>query len=441
METKISPYFDFIKENYLKLVYTLPIALMELFLGEYDKEDELIIRLFKSKLEYNTWCKSKYTQKLVAEGKKLIPDFEARYSEKKIIQSFKTINNALKLYGQFLSAGEMEELAFDLLNIVEEILDTDNNTLEQSKLSKENKENFKKLVDILNAPPSQLQSLSSLMMELPFLIFLAVANADDDIETKERQQFVEDLRDREWCQSRCSQFILLSTDYTYEELFKKYDRNSFQFDFRQVVRTLHMMEDVFYEEEVALIKEDMLTLANNIAKSAGGFVGLNKVSEEEREAIEKLRNLFESSQRKNRPTGKQSTAVAGKTKKKKSEFELLRAQPRVFIPGTKIVLTPERVGVQITLLDISKFSMQCKVDYREHYRNVSSNLNLSLTFTNEEQPLEIETIVCKAIRTDILEWDEEFSPLSLKVVWRFMKISGEDRQALRDLVDLYISRS
>lgn len=253
METKISPFFTFIKKKYLHLMFSLPINLLEMFLGEFNSSEELKINLFRSGLEDDSWCKSRYTINLIAETNKLIPKFLERYDKKTGSVNFKSIEIAFKLYSQFLSYVELRALSKDMLTLFEEVLQVKADNFNDSRLSQKDKETFADLIAFFTPAPPKSKTLSTLMMELPFFIFIEISKADGEIDKKERLKFVDSIKERDWCKSRCSQFMLLSTEYGYEELFTKFKRNLLKFDFKQIVRTMHMMEDMFEPGEVALV--------------------------------------------------------------------------------------------------------------------------------------------------------------------------------------------
>ena len=420
-------------------MYYLPISLLELFLGEFNEVDELKIKVFRSQLDDNTWCKSKYTKKIIAESNKLMPKFLDRFYEKRLVVNFKNLQLTLKLYEQFLSFVEIKALSEDLLALIEETLQTDVENYNSSSLSSEKKESFSKLIEILNPTPSRMKSLSTLMMELPFFIFIEVAKADGQIDKRERLKFVECFREREWCKSECCQYILLSTDYGYDELFAKYNRHLLKFDFKQIIRTLHMMEDVFMADEVTLVKSDLITLASEVGKASGGFAGIKSICDDERESISKLQGAFDTLKIAKRSTSSSDlNKQSGPPQEMNPEMDALRAQPRVYIPNTDIILLPERKGINISLLNISKYSILCKIEFTEHYQDVLQDIRLSFKFKEEEKTTEIKKVFCKTIRVNILEWKDDLSPKSLKIVWKFMKMSETERKTMLNNVDRHL---
>ncbi len=293
----ISPYLKCIKKGYLKAMWYLPYQIFLLFPLNQEKEnqgevsDPRELDQFYQLLGNVSWCKSVYAKLVIKQAKSCFKGFRNEYITEKPPANFSNIQKTIKLLEQFLPPREMKELLSDLFNLAEttEELLTEKGFLDPAH---KNDPVLPKLNDFFVKIPSPSKSLGDLFVELPFMLFVLVADADGQIDKDERFQFMRIIRDPEWCFSDCTQLIFTGTSYFYSEFYMQYNRGKFKKDIQQVERTIRFMEQVFSKPEADLIKVDLSRMSNEIAKASGGFGRIGAMCKEEKKVITKLVTIF-----------------------------------------------------------------------------------------------------------------------------------------------------
>lgn len=182
-------------------------------------------------------------------------------------------------------------------------------------------------------------------------------------------------------------------------------------------------------------------MTNEIAKASGGFAGISAMSSEERRFLEKLHEAFDNS---HEVKAVKKVKIAQKQKQPtisiNDQRPERRTQQRTYIPNTKIYILPERKGARLTLLNISKFSLLCEVNFAEQYYDISNNIQLSLSIKKEDKMINISTIICKVVRMDVINWFDDLSPNSLKIALRFVKMTENECKILHKTVGSYLKQ-
>lgn len=140
--------------------------------------------------------------------------------------------------------------------------------------------------------PSRKESFHTLLMELPFQLFVLVAAADKDLDNKERAEFLRIMNTPEWCQSESTRSFFTNTSQNFSEYLLRFQQGEFSRSLNQVNKTVSLIDKMFQKEEAVLIKTDFSRLTNEIAKASGGLKGLLSVSKAERDVIAGLKISF-----------------------------------------------------------------------------------------------------------------------------------------------------
>ncbi len=436
---------------------------------------------FRKLLQNRNWCESKYTKLIFRRSIEHLPKFKMEYLSEEAEVGFSKIRKGIKLMEQFLSQNEMEQLATDLCKLAAK---TGKITVGEHYNPKTSGQEdiLAQLKRLFGEKSAQNKSLGTLLAELPFLVFLLVAGADGNIDKKERTQFVAIIRDWEWCYSDCAQTAFANAAYSFDDFFKMYLRGKLKKEIRQVERTLKLAENIFAKKEVDLLKVDLSRLSTEIAKASGGFGGFGSISKEEKAVIAKLESYFgdlshvdipvrskkditekfilDTEQtpggHKNAENAQQSTAQPDPASSRASQNAARsnvgngtgnqagkaasaaidsRERERVQISEIDAVVHAGDTNLEAEVLNLSKKSVCCQIEFPDEYVDVIGDVRLSLLIFDEPENIEIRYVRCKTLRGDILDWDKNSLPTAVKIAWMFVLLPEEDQKHLDRIVD------
>lgn len=302
----MTPYLPFIKRKYLNLIYFLPFNLLLLLLKGEEMSDFKRFYTFKKVIKEEGWYKSEYTKLILEEIRLHLEKFETNYQDKKVKGNFRSIQKTFVVLEHFLSPAEIKTLIEDLKFLIEQItrkhFSYKTHSIESITDTHVENENFSmpgenelltKLHQFLAGLPVVRKSFNSYLIEFPFQLFIMIAGADGTIDQAERKKFFRIIKDRNWGRSKCTQLVTLSTLYSYEELFSRYNKGALKISFNNIQKTLLLMNTFFIKNEVETIKEDIYLFAKEIAKASGGFAGISSICKEEEEQLKRISDLFE----------------------------------------------------------------------------------------------------------------------------------------------------
>ncbi len=294
----MNPYFDKLKKQYIKRVVCLPFQLF-LHFADLDKEDsEKDFNAFVQVLNNTSWCSSDYMKYIINQIKPLSPVLKKDYVNREIKSFYSEYQKTVVLIDQLLTPTESEKFIKDNVNLADSFADYfkyENEQLEENDKHNKTSDIDKTLEDLngfYGGFPSIAKSLIDLLAELPFQLFILVADADNNIDNAERIEFLRIISDIEWCDSECARAFFTSTSYFFNDFLTQYHRDKYKKDIKQVKRTIHIIEKIFAKQESATIKSDLYRLANEIAKASGGIAGFLSISRYEKEIIQELSEIF-----------------------------------------------------------------------------------------------------------------------------------------------------
>ncbi|MCP4752356.1 MAG: hypothetical protein GY866_15795 [Proteobacteria bacterium] len=469
----MSPYLKFIRKKYIKLIRYLPFDIFLLFPREERKEEAQeggnheggedrengaaieaddvveddedvetqILDRFVNLLNNTHWCQSKYAKQIFQEASKDASKFRSDFIERTAKGRFMQIEKTIRLLEQFLSQTEIEQLLSDFQRFANDIADIYAGTDGDQEVVEKIREVLEQLKQFFSTVPSTPKSLSILLTELPFQVFILVADADDEVDKFERGQYMKILRDRDWCQSDCAQLLFVATAYSYSEFFTQFNRGKFKKSLKQVKRTLRLVERMFSKQEVKLLKLDLSRLAKEIAKASGGFGGFRSICKEEQEVLDELESYFgdlsDAKKTRRKKDGDEMFAdtadvsvSTGEDSGTQPENVKLRDQPRLDKPKIGAVLHAGGKEQEVSVVNLSQNSVWCKVDFQDEYTDLMRDVRLSLRISQGSETVEMEQIRCKALRSEFLSWNTDCVPTSLKIAWMLVDVPKEDQKKL-----------
>ncbi len=137
--------------------------------------------------------------------------------------------------------------------------------------------------------------MKRLLRLLPFQIFLLVAHADGEIDSKEVSRFKELLNHRKnLCTNQYTLRMFHATVVNYSALTNRYYGGHIKKDFEIVEKAMNYVRMCVSERMVIKICDDLKKLAIGIAEASGGFLGVTSpISKKERAVIDKLDSIFQ----------------------------------------------------------------------------------------------------------------------------------------------------
>lgn len=452
----MSLFLDFLKPKLSTLLAQMPLQIFLLLTGSRGMVESMELMDYAKQLENSDWASAKYTKQILSLSHDYLPQFKVEVEHKRIKIDLVVVQRGAKLLKQLLEEGELNQVVKDLTVLTgkaKEAIELYGNfsggDLERIRM-------IKRINGAFGIPLGK-DSLSCLLSELPYQLFLLIAEADGTIDKNERSRLLNILRKRDWCKSRCAQDFFVRTAYNYETLHKQQMAGLLKKDWKRINEAFKTAVEFFHPNEMEIIRDDLLRLSQEIAASSGGFVGIGAVSKEEQEAIEKIKKLFAqtSSSEGKKPVKK--TASTKKTapervkkrepeerktedeEKKKGEdskgksdsdrnFAKLREHERVTLSGAKVEIEGFAEENEIQMVNITEKGILCEVIFQSDYLDLIPIKYLSITFPDPKNPVTVKQIRCRVIRTQILKWKENGLPHTMKIAWQLLNIPSNQKK-------------
>src|SRR5207253_460159 len=132
--------------------------------------------------------------------------------------------------------------------------------------------------------PVRVTEKSRVLIELPMMMFLRLADGDGKMTAREMERFDELLSSREWCRSPLLQRSLANTEAEKAEVWKRYTAGEFRTTIDQVAASLDTVLGSIAPEERLDFEYDLLQLCRRIRKAARGGTVLFWGDDDEGEA-------------------------------------------------------------------------------------------------------------------------------------------------------------
>ena len=120
--------------------------------------------------------------------------------------------------------------------------------------------------------PVRLTEKSRVVVELPMMMFLRLADGDGKMTAREMERFDELLISRSWCHSPLLQRSLANTEAEKAELWKQYTAGELRAGVDQVAASLDTILGSLAPEERPDVERDLVQFSREILKAsrAGG---------------------------------------------------------------------------------------------------------------------------------------------------------------------------
>jgi ferredoxin-NADP reductase len=173
--------------------------------------------------------------------------------------------------------------------------------------------------------PVRLTEKSRVVVELPMMMFLRLADGDGKMTAREMERFDELLASRNWCRSPLLQRSLANTEAEKAELWKQYATGELRPGVEQVASALDTILSSLAPEERPEVERDLVQFSRELLRAARASGGLFHGDPEAKAAFDNLVELIK------RPSAR--AAVQAKTAP--------AAEPKVTAPNLYSLLTGE----------------------------------------------------------------------------------------------------
>lgn len=291
----MSPYLKHLKNAYLKRIGCLPFQLLTTFLEPERRSVEGAFAALTRLYANANWYSGAYTKLIVRQSKHHFGKVQKDIEAGDIKPQYKDYQKTIRFMGQLLTPTDMEQFIKENRAMLDYVVDYFMTENPNNRDRKEKIEEIQSELDqLFQGFPLTSKTLNDLLTELPFQLFILVAQADESIDSRERMEFLKIIRDPEWCNSDCAHAFFNSTSYFFSEFLLQYHRGKIKKDIKQVKRTVRFINEMFKEEEGELIRTDLTRLAEEIARASGGFAGIMSVSKAEQAVLSDLLEIFSS---------------------------------------------------------------------------------------------------------------------------------------------------
>src|SRR5215472_8436345 len=140
--------------------------------------------------------------------------------------------------------------------------------------------------------PVRVTEKSRVLVELPMMMFLRLADGDGKMTAREMESFDELLTSREWCRSPLLQRSLANTEAEKAEVWKRYTAGEFRTSIDQVAASLDTVLGSIAAEERPDVERDLLQLCRRVRKAGHGGLGLFGRDDEAEAAFDALTELI-----------------------------------------------------------------------------------------------------------------------------------------------------
>jgi len=118
--------------------------------------------------------------------------------------------------------------------------------------------------------PVRVTEKSRVLIELPMMMFLRLADGDGKMTAREMERFDGLLTSREWCRSPLLQRSLANTETEKAEVWKRYTAGEFRTSIDQVAASLDTVLGSIEPEERPDLEHDLLQLCSRVRKARRG---------------------------------------------------------------------------------------------------------------------------------------------------------------------------
>ncbi len=140
--------------------------------------------------------------------------------------------------------------------------------------------------------PVRLTEKSRVVVELPMMMFLRLADGDGKMTAREMERFDELLTSRSWCHSSLLQRSLANTEAEKAELWKQYTAGELRAGVDQVAASLDTILGSLAPEERPDVEHDLVQFSREILKAARAGAGLFHGDSEAKATFETLLDLI-----------------------------------------------------------------------------------------------------------------------------------------------------
>jgi glycine betaine catabolism B len=140
--------------------------------------------------------------------------------------------------------------------------------------------------------PVRLTEKSRVVVELPMVMFLRLADGDGKMTAREMERFDELLASRNWCQSPLLQRSLANTEAEKAELWKQYTAGELRAGIDQVAASLDTILGALAPEERPDIEHDLVQFSRELLKAARAGSGLFQGDSDAKAAFDNLVELI-----------------------------------------------------------------------------------------------------------------------------------------------------
>src|SRR6266566_9582584 len=140
--------------------------------------------------------------------------------------------------------------------------------------------------------PVRLTEKSRVVVELPMMMFLRLADGDGKMTAREMERFDELLTSRSWCHSSLLQRSLANTEAEKAELWKQYTAGELRAGVDQVAASLDTILGSLAPEERPDVEHDLVQFSREILKAARAEAGLLHGDSEAKATFDTLLDLI-----------------------------------------------------------------------------------------------------------------------------------------------------
>jgi glycine betaine catabolism B len=140
--------------------------------------------------------------------------------------------------------------------------------------------------------PVRLTEKSRVVVELPMMMFLRLADGDGKMTAREMERFDELLASRDWCHSPLLQRSLANTEAEKAELWKQYTAGELRAGVDQVAASLDTILGSLAPEERPDVEHDLVQFSREILKAARAEAGLFHGDAEAKATFDTLLDLI-----------------------------------------------------------------------------------------------------------------------------------------------------
>jgi ferredoxin-NADP reductase len=140
--------------------------------------------------------------------------------------------------------------------------------------------------------PVRLTEKSRVVVELPMMMFLRLADGDGKMTAREMERFDELLASRNWCRSPLLQRSLANTETEKPELWKQYTAGDLRAGIDQVSASLDTILGSLAPDERPDVERDLVQFSREILKASRAGSGLLQVDSEAKATFDTLVDLI-----------------------------------------------------------------------------------------------------------------------------------------------------